>query len=391
VGDAENELSYLNGIRGIAAFIVFLHHFSLAFYSAYYNGNTHDEHLKGWEVWYGKSIFSVFTNGNFAVCIFFILSGYVLSRKYFQSGSFQTLVSGAQRRFLRLYIPVAFTLLISYLFIKFHLYYNIPVSNVAHSGWWFGGMWDFPYPTRRLAVCLLYRTMFTGDSSFDTCLWSVSVELYYSLFVFALLALTHQSKNRLLVLCMVLFLSCLIGNGYLFSFALGISLNYIEKKVVHNKSYSNLLSAIFLICGVILGSFPSNDVIQGTVFENIPKMLLTKYDWYHFIGAYLFLLSFFFSVHLRRLTGLRPFKFLGRISYSFYLLHPIIIGSFSSYLFLKLYEHFGYNFSVVIVCFFTVGCCFMASWIMTKYVDSYGISLSRHIYLRYKDGRTKFD
>src|ERR1035437_10886835 len=100
------KISYLEGIRGLAALLVFFHHFSLAFYPAFFTHDPGASHLNGLEVQYGTSVFSVFSNGNFCVCIFFVLSGFVLSRKYFQSNTFSVLLSGAQRRFVRLYIPI---------------------------------------------------------------------------------------------------------------------------------------------------------------------------------------------------------------------------------------------------------------------------------------------
>ncbi len=152
-------------------------------------------HLNGWDIRYGKSAFSVLTNGNFYVCVFFVLSGFVLSHKYFNDNRIAILVSAAQRRFIRLYIPVAFTLILSYLFIKAHLYLNAPVSRIAHSEWWFERKWVFDSPGKMLWKCLISDTMFAGNSSFDTSMWTMSIEIYYSFVVFAFLALTHGVRN----------------------------------------------------------------------------------------------------------------------------------------------------------------------------------------------------
>ena len=128
-----SKIAYLDGIRGVAAFLVFFHHFLLAFYSAYYTFDLNASNLPGWEVRYGQSLFSVITNGHFCVCIFFVLSGFVLSRKYFQSQKLEVLVSGANRRFLRLYIPIAFTMIIAYILMKAGLFFNVDVSKLTHS------------------------------------------------------------------------------------------------------------------------------------------------------------------------------------------------------------------------------------------------------------------
>ncbi|WP_443147193.1 acyltransferase family protein [Paenibacillus sp. KACC 21273] len=78
------KLKYLDGLRGLAALIVVISHFVVAFYPSLYNGSIDSVHTqKSLELWISKSPFNLFYNGNFAVCVFFVLSGYVLSYKFF--------------------------------------------------------------------------------------------------------------------------------------------------------------------------------------------------------------------------------------------------------------------------------------------------------------------
>ena len=87
-----SKIAYLDGIRGIASLLVVLHHFFLAFYIAYFSFDPGASNLRGLEIKYGQSVFSVLSNGHFCVCVFFVLSGFVLSRKYFQTNDFQVIV-----------------------------------------------------------------------------------------------------------------------------------------------------------------------------------------------------------------------------------------------------------------------------------------------------------
>ena len=78
------KIKYLNGLRGVAAFQVVIHHFILAFYPALFSGPDIQTHMAGGiEVSASGSVFNLLWDGNFAVCIFFILSGFVLSHKFF--------------------------------------------------------------------------------------------------------------------------------------------------------------------------------------------------------------------------------------------------------------------------------------------------------------------
>ena len=381
-----DRLVYLNGIRGLAALLVFFHHFLLAFYSAYYTFHEPSSHLHNLEVQFGKSVFSVFANGRFCVSIFFVLSGYVLSRKYFENGKVQTLVAAAQSRFARLYLPVAFTLVLACLLMKSNAFYNIQAGHFTHSDWWLGMLWSVQDPVAKLGHCLLWGTMFEGDASLDTCLWTMSVELYGSLLVFAFLALTHQTRNRLSMLLVVFVFFVLTNRPQYSTFILGISLNYMASvSRTHNKFITGLLAAILLTCGLVLGSFPSTFEFKDTIWAHAPLALLDAWEWLKVSGAFFVVTAFVLSGRLQRFISLRLFRLLGYISFSFYLLHPLIIGTFSSYLFLQLHERWAYNASVSVVFAATLAVCFLCSWLMTKYIDMPGTRLSKYLFRRYID------
>ena len=74
------KIQYLEGIRGVAALMVFFHHFLLAFFPSFnFAGDPATSHLGTFELNYWRTPLSVFTNGEFMVSLFFVLSGFVLS------------------------------------------------------------------------------------------------------------------------------------------------------------------------------------------------------------------------------------------------------------------------------------------------------------------------
>jgi peptidoglycan/LPS O-acetylase OafA/YrhL len=379
-----NKISYLEGIRGLAALLVFFHHFALAFYPAFFNHDPSASHLDGKEIAYGASVLSVFSNGNFCVCIFFVLSGFVLSRKYFQTNAFSVLVSGTQRRFVRLYIPIAVTILLAFMLMQAGLFYNVPASALSHSEWWLGNMWNFPDAWSRLWRSLVYGTMFNGDSSFDTTLSSMSIEFYGSLFVFGFLALTHNTRNRFPMLILSFLCFALIDKIYYATFIFGMSLNYAEaRRDGMNKLSVTLWASLLLIAGLVLGSYPTNGMVAGTCFENLPPAIIQNGAWAHIIGGYFLVLAFVLSNVLQRIISFRVFIFLGYLSFALYLLHTLLIGSFSSYVFMKLSETMGYNPAVMVVLLMTTLILLPLSWLMTKYVDVPGTRFSKYVYERW--------
>ncbi len=379
-----NKVAYLDGIRGMAALSVFLHHYLLVFYSSFYTFDTGSSHLHNAEITYGKSIFSVLSGGYFPVCVFFVLSGYVLSRKYFITNLQEVMVSGAYRRFIRLYVPVAFTMIIAFVLMKANLFFNVPASRIQHSEWWLGNMWTFPHPLQRLITCLRVGTMFQGDNAFDTTLWTMSIELTGSFLVFAFLALTHNTRHKLLSL-LLLFLLCVVTyNRPMAAFVFGISLNYVEDAVPSlNQRLSGILAAAFLVFGLVLGSFPDSGDFSGTIFGYIPWVFTKAAHWVHVSGAYLLVLAFVLSPRLQQIISLRVFRFLGYISFALYLLHPLVIGSLSCYLLLHMYPYIGYNHAALYIFLITAAVCIPASWLMARYIDDPGIKLSKYVYKRW--------
>ena len=373
----------------MAAFLVFLHHFGLAFYPAYYFWDIKMVHIRGnFEIHYGQSLFSFLSNGNFCVCIFFVLSGFVLSRRYFNEHSQGILISGAQKRFLRLYIPVAFTLIVSFLLLAAGLYYNLPARVITHSEAWWGPNLNFPDCTVQFLNALLYVTMLVGDNAFDTSMWTMSIELYGSLFVFALLALTHNTRNRIVSLLVVLLYCFLMDSIFLSGFVLGISLNYVAQakrrwQEQPGKDLSSFCSPVLLVTALILGSYPSTVIIKDTFFAHIGHSILACWKWFHMLGGFMLVLSFVLSSRLQRFMSRKLFSFLGYISFSFYLLHPLVISSLGAYTFLGMYKRIGYNHAALIEFLLCTIVSVIAAWAMTKCIDVPGTKFAKFIYDRF--------
>jgi len=373
--------AYLDGIRGVAAFGVFLNHFTLAFYYAYFSQKTQAFHLDGREVDYSHSLLSFVNNGGFCVAIFFVLSGFVLSRKYFMTNETEALVSGFHRRFIRLYIPIAFTLILSYILMKNHLFFNNAASRITMSEW-FIKWWNFLEPEKRLAYCLTYTTMFTGDTTFDTSLWTISYEFFGSLFVFAFLLFTHYtSRYRMLLMVLTMAYFFAINSPFYLAFVLGMTLCYTERWIKEKGTapLATVVSFILLGTALTLGSLPFCSPAEGSWQENL-KNSWDYTQWCPTIAGYLLILSFILSPLLQKIGSLRPFRFLGYISFSLYLIHPLLLGSFSAHLFLEQYTLLEYNNAVLVVFIASVAVLLPVSWLMARYVDQFGIWLSHRAY-----------
>ena len=100
------KLEYLDGLKGIGCVAVFLTHFVYAFYYGMYHYDPAGCHLPGKiDIVIGKSPLNVFFNGNTAVRLFLILSGFLLCRSFMITGDKKRLAASAKKRYLRL-MPV---------------------------------------------------------------------------------------------------------------------------------------------------------------------------------------------------------------------------------------------------------------------------------------------
>jgi peptidoglycan/LPS O-acetylase OafA/YrhL len=376
------KVMYLDGIRGLAALCVFFHHFTLAFYPAYYTHVAATSHLNGLELAYGESVFRFLTCGSFCVHIFFILSGYVLSRKYLRENDLSIIISSAQKRYLRLFIPVGTTLLIAYILMMGGLYYNVPAAAITHSNEWLGGFWTFANPTAVFLKSFCYQTMFHGQNLLDTTLWTMSIELYGSMLVFALLALTHNTRNKGLSFVLMGIALVLMNKTLYTCFVLGISFNYLERNPPKlHPAVRFTATTLLLVVGCILGSY-SQHVNTGSIFEQLPATVMAARNTFHITGGYFLILAVVLSPRLQQFFSSGALRFLGHISFSLYLLHCLIIGSISCFLFLWLYGPLGYNAAVGVVFVITAALVVGLSHLMANYVDMKGVALAGKYYDR---------
>ncbi|HUB75554.1 MAG TPA: acyltransferase family protein, partial [Solirubrobacteraceae bacterium] len=104
----QGRLPALEGLRGLAALVVLVHHSLLAtvprFAGAYGIGPYPLRGTLEW--WLTYSPLHVIWGGGEAVIVFFVLSGFVLSLPSARSGRALRAVSYYPSRFVRLYLPV---------------------------------------------------------------------------------------------------------------------------------------------------------------------------------------------------------------------------------------------------------------------------------------------
>jgi peptidoglycan/LPS O-acetylase OafA/YrhL len=346
------KLGYMDGLRGVAAGVVVLHHFALAF---------HPEFVAA------ISPLTLLFAGHFAVCIFFCISGFVLSYKFFETGRGEVVTSGAVRRYFRLMPLVLTAVMISYLLLRFGLYHNFEAAAITHSQW-LTVSWNQPAPFFEAVRTGLYEAFATGNpvllDRYDNVLWTMNIEFIGSLLVFAVLGLFGKMERRWIV---YLILVVLLRHTYYLAFVLGQALCdwVVLRRRAGLQVGNGWLGAFALAQGLSLGALEG---VTGPRAE--------------ILGATLVLCGVVMLAPAQRVLTLAPARYLGRVSFALYVVHILVIASVGGALFVVLAGPLGFVGAVAISFLLSLGVIMAMSELLTRYVDEPAIRLSGALYRR---------
>jgi peptidoglycan/LPS O-acetylase OafA/YrhL len=345
----ENKLSNLEGIRGIAALVVLLGHFVLGF--APQRHGLIPGAIKGGNFMETPMFASI--NGTASVTLFFVLSGFVLSYSYWSSN--KSMTKAVIKRYPRLLLLPAISTLVSFLLYRLNLYYYDKAALVTNSDWMakFGYAGRLPEPSYLMDGLLQgsFLTFFRGDAWLNSSLWTMHYEFIGSLIVFGFTAVAlHVNKPRSLLLLAipVLFLTYFINNTLLYSaFIMGLLLSFLFSKTSLLSHKPGFLIQVFLMvfCVYAFGFLEPATGWYGYLSAlDVSKQYVLRIIL-HILASIALIYLVFVNHLLRKMFSSGSFRFLGRISFSMYVIHIPILFSFSAYLFLVFLDKYGYRVS----------------------------------------------
>ena len=181
-GATSARVTFLDGLRGIAAFVVIVSHLIAGFFPALYFGA---EGRSGAELMdaISKSPLFVAYSGTFAVYIFFVLSGFVIAASAAKTTCRLPVLVIA--RYLRLAVPVGAS--VCFAFALVNVFPGAPQRAAALVGnWWL----DLIYRPFNLTFGFALREAFvsvywTGLSYYNNVLWTMRIELAGSVAIYA--------------------------------------------------------------------------------------------------------------------------------------------------------------------------------------------------------------
>ncbi|KAF3762743.1 hypothetical protein M406DRAFT_264111 [Cryphonectria parasitica EP155] len=343
--------AYLDGLRGFAAFLVYIQHHELWAHNI--QEGRIIENAWGFEGQFRFTNFHgirlLFNGGHFAVAIFFVISGYVLSTKplsLIQAGEQAKLADnlGSQlfRRWLRLYIPLAATTFLYML--TWHSFGGLWIhgarkqSNMRDELWaWYAEFKNFSF---------VFNSGGEPWFTYNFHLWSIPVEMKGSIVVYTALLAFSNLTTRARLWCtvgLIYYFMYICDGWYCALFMVGMFLADLDHLSAKNQlpriftsltPYKNFIYYHLLVIAIYLGGIPSLTTDAALLRQNrgwyylsfLKPQAVFDYKWF-----YLFFAATFIVAACPRLPWLRRFfetrscQYLGRVSYALYLVHGPIL------------------------------------------------------------------
>ena len=350
--------AYLDGLRGFACILVYWGHHQLwsrdmvhadaIFENAYgYKGQYYFATL--------PIIRTFFSGGHFSVTVFFVISGYVLSTKplsLINSGDHSklgdNLASALFRRWPRLHIPVICT---TFLYMCTWHAFGIWVDGNQQSNFR-DELWNFYAEFKNFSFA--YRTGGESWFTYDFHVWSIPVEYRGSLIVYTCcLAFSRLTRNaRLLGEIGMMFYFMYIVDGWFGAMSMSgmllADLDILAEKddlpgfFKTLEPYKKPIFYTMFLVSVLLGGCPSHSSDINVLRESpgwyylsfLKPQAVFDFKWF-----YLFWASLMVVASIPRIPWLKAFfetrfcQYMGRISFSFYLVHGPVLWTLADRLY----------------------------------------------------------
>jgi peptidoglycan/LPS O-acetylase OafA/YrhL len=360
--DDTRRLQHLDGLRGIAALIVVVFHYLSAFVPTLTPDQTANPY------WLSDTPLAVLFNGPFAVVVFFVLSGFVVSKA---AHSHDPLPLTIVLRYFRLTIPMLFSVLIAWLLLTAFPIEATKLASITGTPWLsktFNG--EIPSLSQALGDST-YEVYLRGYSRFNNAIWTMRWELIGSVAIYMVYAFIPRAAYISAAFIAVFFLLLWKGPPYYYeAFIFGA---LMQEAWTHNKMRS-VAPKFALMTGLILGS-QSAGFSHRYGFDFLPWILRPgeTEGMIYPIAAALVLYGCLMSVPVSRLLQLSPVLFLGRISFGTYLIHVPVLYTVVMAVAVLLWPMSPITLSIGLLIFAALSVSL--GWLMTLAVDEPALRL----------------
>lgn len=325
----------LEGLRGLACMAVMIGHFSYVFHpylASLFRPIPFSIKPSAFERLVLIPPLTLAYSADAAVSIFFVMSGCVLTTKFFMAKEIPALQSAAAKRYIRLCLPSFASILLAWILWRSGAIYTAHANEIGVAGWvsgWYAG----PFMFIDVFIDGLAGAPLFARTALNPALWTIQVELIGSIVLFAIISL-FGTRPILLILWFMFFANIfgLQSPNVLFyiSFLAGAILNIVQPWLNRNQVASLVAFSLGIFC-VAYNQQAMFDILRilplpnlkpvGPDFNDNPDLL------WHTVGSILLVAGVIGSRRLSAIIGSRIPVFLGKISFSIYVIHVPILAS----------------------------------------------------------------
>ncbi|MCK5830520.1 MAG: acyltransferase [Methylococcales bacterium] len=367
-----SKVKAVEGIRGIACFIVVISHLRLTFFPNLHKVNESIGENNQIQSFIHNAPFGFIYSGKSAVFIFFVLSGYILTYVALKN-NIHKLTAMSLKRYPRLMIPSVVSCMLAYFFFHFFSF-----DNSILTSWVTTGYGKFNYSFSGAIYSGTVESFLIGISSYNPVLWTMQIELIGSFIIFILCFSRYRHRATWIDFCVLTVLFLLTGFKLLPAIlGLGLiafTIGYLF--CIYGKNIQSKLSIPLFIVGLYLAGI-HNDSSSYSVITSIvgPK----SYILGNLVSGVAIVYSIIFSHNLNALFSKKIFIFMGKVSFSVYLIHFPLISTLGVLLFNFFYQTFSYEESAALSSIITTFSIYIFSILYFNYVDRLGMNTSNKI------------
>jgi peptidoglycan/LPS O-acetylase OafA/YrhL len=362
---------YLDGLRGVLAVIVFLHHFFYIYYPELIFGGDYASFSTsgtfGALKMFALTPISILYNPGFAIHFFFLLSGYVQTQSFYLNGNAASIQRSVLKRYFRLALPTLVVVLLVFCAHKFQFIHKEQIAANVLNADWLKSMLPNTLKVSQLFKEGLY-SCFVHNSRYYQVLWTMPTELANSFLVlFLALALNNVKHQTKLTVALLLVQFFVLQEYYSIAFVSGMLIARLQVQetrfgVFFSKTW---VKALCTALGLYFGSYPFTGY-QGAVANSIyaPISFFETYPHIisYFIGSTFLFLFLLHAPNLQSLLSRKVFLFYGRISFMLYLLHFLLLLTIIP----SIYQS---THSLAATLVLALALVTALSWLFTKFID----------------------
>ncbi len=367
----KKHLIYIDGLKGFSALMVIILHYLLAFdVQGYIGWNCGIAEAEKWNHYWTNFPLSAFTNASYVLYMFFAIIAFLPAHVLFNGKETQWIQKQAIIRYFR-FVPYTFILiLISYILFSNGLYFNQELGKLLQEPWNNAIMSQNMLLSDVLWSGLI-GAMMVGAGNYLTSLWCMNIIFIGSYLSYAVLLFSANVKNRIFI---YIFLWLALYTTPLYSFFItGIAVAdiYSTKKLSLSTIQCRIFFAVGLICAII-GEAPWSTLS----IEYIPARFI-QYFLQNF-GIFSILLAICKSKALQNFFNNKIFLHCSKYCFEYIIVHALILFSFSAWVFIQIYDIWGYTMAFIVACitaiplniFATVACAKvlqpLTTWLSSK-------------------------